>query len=56
MEDAELVDGTAPLDGAALDVADMEDYGSRIEEDDIADMMMLDGDTNMYEIFQQEVV
>ena len=56
MEDTELVDGAAPLDGVALDVADEDDYDSREEEDDTTAMIMLNGDTNVEKIFQQEVV
>lgn len=56
MEDAKLVDGAAPLGGAALDVVDADDYGSREEEDDIAVVMVLNCDTNVHKTFQQEVV
>ena len=50
-EDAELVNGAAPLNGSALDVADAKYYGSRIDEDDIGDTMVLNRDTNVYETF-----
>ena len=50
------MDEAAPLDGAVLDVADAEDYGSMEEEDAITAMMMINGCNSLHETFQQAVV
>lgn len=41
------------MDRMVLDVADADDYGSREKEDDIAAMMILDGNTNVHETFSR---
>ena len=57
MDGAALLDGAAPLDEAApVNEADAEDCGCSEEEDAIAAMMMLNGDTNMREPLQQQEV
>ena len=51
MDGAALLDGAAPLDEAApVNEEDAENYGCSEEEDAIAAMMMLNGDTNMREL------
>ena len=57
MDEAALLDGAAPLDEAApVNEADAAEYGCSEEEDAIAAMMMLNGDTNIHEPLQNQDV